>query len=124
MCRFYSQILIKMDRIESIEMTALECAALLGLETHSYRPKQKRLNAVRYDGSLKMAIAIEEVCSKSWVEWDEDGNFYGLYAFSEWGNEHSTSQYVSEGDYLVRTDEGWYMVVDKDDFEREYERVL
>ena len=40
------------------------------------------------------------------------------------GNEHSTSQYVSDDDYLVRTDEGWYMLVDKDDFEREFERVL
>ena len=120
MCRF----LEIMDRLQSLEMDAIECAVIVGNETHSYAPKRKEIRALQYDGSLRMSIAIEEVCSKSWVEWDEDGNFYGLYAFSEWGNEHSTSQYVSEGDYLVRTDEGWYMVVDKDDFEREFERML
>ena len=36
-------------------------------------------------GSLRMAIAIEEICPKSWVEWDEGENFCGLHAFSEWG---------------------------------------
>jgi len=113
-----------MDRLQSLEMDALECAVIIGNETHSYAPKRKEIRALQYDGSLRMAIAIEEICPKSWVEWDEGENFCGLHAFSEWGNEHSTSQYVSDDDYLVRTDEGWYMLVDKDDFEREFERVL
>ena len=113
-----------MDRLQSLEMDALECAVIIGNETHSYAPKRKEIIALQYDGSLKMAIAIVEVCTRSWIEWDEGENFCGLHAFSEWGNENSTSQYVSEGDYLVRNDDGWYMLVDKDDFENEFERVF
>lgn len=123
MCRFYSQILIKMDRIESIEMTALECAALLDLETHSYRPKQNYLNAVKYDGSLKMAIAVEKCCPYSYIEWDEGENFCGLRAFTEWGIENSKSQFVNEGDYLVKVGKR-YVLICQEDFEKEYEPVL
>lgn len=110
-----------MDRIESIEMTALECAALLDAETHSYRPKQNHLEAVRYDGSLKMAIAIEECCPYSYIEWDEGGNFCGLRAFTKWGLENS--QFVNEGDYLVREGKR-YVLIRQEDFEKKYERVL
>src|SRR5690606_4916702 len=110
-----------MDRIESLEMTALECAALLGAETHSYRPKQNYINAVRYDGSLKMAIAVEECCPYSYIEWDEGGNFCGLRAFTEWGIENSKSQFANEGDYLVRVGKR-YVLICQEDFEKEYER--
>lgn len=112
-----------MDRIESIEMTALECAALLGLETHSYRPKQKCIYAVRYDGSLKMAIAVAECCSYSYIEWDERGNFCGLRSYTEWGIENSKSEFVHEGDYLVRAGKR-YILICQEDFEKEYERIL
>ena len=113
-----------MDRLQSLKIDALECAVIISNESHSYEPKRKEIRALQYDGSLRMAIAIEKVCPKSWIEWDEGENFCGLHVFSEWGNEHNASQYVCEGDYLVRTDEGWYMLVDKDDFENKFERVL
>ena len=113
-----------MDRLQSLEIDAIDCAVIIGNETHSHTTKRKEIRALQYDGSLRMAIAIEEICPNSWVEWDEGENFCGLHAFSEWGKEHSTSEYVSDGDYLVRTDEGWYMLVDKNDFENEFERVL
>lgn len=113
----------KQELGKQIEMTALECAALLGLETHSYRPKQNYINAVKYDGSLKMAIAVEECCPYSYIEWDEGGNFCGLRAFTEWGIENSKSQFVYEGDYLVRVGKR-YVLFCQEDFEKEYERVL
>ena len=112
-----------MDRLESIEMTALECAELLSAETHFYRPKQKYLNAIRYDGSLKMAVAIEECCPYSYIEWDEGENFCGLRAFTEWGIENSKSQFVNEGDYLVRVGKR-YVLHCQGDFDKEYERVF
>jgi len=118
-----SEILIKMDRLQSLEMTALECAALLGAKTHTYRPKQNYLNAIRYDGSLQMAIAIEECCSHSYIDWDEGENFCGLRAFTEWGIDNSKSQSVNEGDYLVRVGKR-YVLFCQEDFEKEYELVL
>lgn len=111
-----------MDRIASLEMTALECATLLNAETHSYRPKQNYINAVRYDGSLEMAIAVEECCPYSYIEWDERENFCGLRAFTEWGIENSKSEFVNEGDYLVREGKR-YVLIRQEDFEKEYERV-
>lgn len=112
-----------MDRLQSTEMTTLECASLLGAETHTYRPKQNYLNAIRYDGSLQMAIAIEQCCPYSYIEWDEGEKFCGLRAFTKWGIENSKSQLVNEGDYLVRVGKR-YILFCQEDFEKEYERVL
>ena len=61
--------------MRNTEMDALKCAAIIETKTHFYAPKRKEIKALQYDGSLKMAIAIEEVCSKSWIEWDECGKF-------------------------------------------------
>jgi len=110
-----------MDRLQSLEMTALECAAILGFETHSYRPRVKHINAIVYDGSLKMAIAIDECCSASYIEWDEGDNFCGLRSFTEWGIENNRSEYVEEGDYLIRVGDG-YVLHKKEDFESKYVR--
>jgi hypothetical protein len=113
-----------MDRLQSLEMDALECDAIIENATHSYAPRRKEIKALQYDGSLKMAIAIEEVCYDTWIKWDEDGNFCELRSFTEWDRENGTSSRVNEGDYLVKRLPVGYMLVHKYDFKHDFERVF
>jgi len=104
------------------EIGSVDWSLITNLMTREYIPKIRLIKAIIYDGQERTAMAIENTCNRSWIEWDEDDDFCGLRAFTEWGNENSTSQYVEEGDYLVMTKEGWYMLIPKYEFENNYER--
>lgn len=92
---------------------------LLCETTHNYKPKQNIIRAVRYDGSFEMAKAIEECCDRSYIEWDEGGQFCGLRAFPE----NHASSYVDDNDYLVENDDG-YVLVSREEFEDKFERAF
>ena len=106
---------------KSVSISSLE---ILINEVHEYTPKQKSIEAIQYDGTRDMAVAIEESCTKSWVEYDDGNNFCGLRAFTEFGIENCESQYVSKGDYLMLHPEGYYVLIPEYEFEEMYERKL
>lgn len=110
-----------MDRLVTLEKTRTELGAILGFETHFYQPKVEQFPAIKYDGSLEMAVAIDEYCKYSYCCWDKGENFCGLYAKIKEG---SVAVLVNEGDYLVKQKDGWYKLVTKRKFEDKFEIIL
>ena len=92
------------------------------MEHKLYSPKPIIIEAVVYDETEEMAQEIEMRCKRSWAEYDLGGSFCGLRAYTKDNIKNSRSTYVEGGDYLVWINNG-YVLVRKDDFEKQFEII-
>ena len=97
-----------------------ESIGIIASKLETYVPRQKSIQAIRYNDTEEQDIAIEDMCRISWIEYDEAGNSCGLFSPDSTMDSNQVSMVkVWEGDYLV-WDIDIFRVVRKEYFEKTY----